>query len=340
MHEDQADIYKNLIVQTNKMERHSQMSTGNGGIAIATSRYYRKNNIVNDSPLSSMVLMVRDEKMLKVKLSASHNKGRRHDIGNDSSELNDNRSLLAKEVSGTGKGGQSKGVTKNDLDICLNRPDKSVATIRGRSLHNLIGYEYEPHSKGKGGSMGSMKKCAASEKRGKGGSSKSKIPKGKTSNVCTDYGFSTRSRMEQHDGQEHKKLLDVARGIPRLSIFVDLVEKTSLAAILDCSGPFTVLIPANRAFRNLDPVIFADQLLRDKSGKLDDILLSHIVPGRILSNKFHDGTVKTLNSDTLQVTANPLIFRKNVTTGTRDIVATNGVIHIIDSVLFANGKSQ
>ena len=123
--------------------------------------------------------------------------------------------------------------------------------------------------RGKGRSMGSKRKrqkCAlkeqgkggSSKQRGKSGSSKSKTSKGFTSNNCTDYEFSPESRQRKQENStqttyksrnEINNILHVARGIPTLSIFVDLVERTKLAAILDdCSGPFTALLPSNRAF--------------------------------------------------------------------------------------------
>jgi uncharacterized surface protein with fasciclin (FAS1) repeats len=283
--------------------------------------------------------MVRNENVLISKFGSVGNRRRRSDIQHNRIELDDRRRLHDGSGKGNGKGG-----TSNKLDICLNRQYKSVATASDRSLHSATGYENGSYSKGKSGSMGTRRKDrrCASKKRGKGGSSKSKYSKGKASNICSDYDFSKRRQLE-HDktesSNEIKTILDVARGIPRLSIFVDLVERTSLPAILECNGPFTVLIPANRAFRTLDPEIFADLLLRDKSGKLEDILLSHIVPGRILSYEFHAGYLKALNGDTIKVSINPLTFHQNVTTGTGDIIATNGIIHIIDSVLFTNGTT-
>jgi uncharacterized surface protein with fasciclin (FAS1) repeats len=273
--------------------------------------------------------------------SADKNR-RRNDIGHNKIKMNGGRRLHG----GSGKGiGIGKGGTdSSNLDICSNRQYENVAAAKRRSLNSLSNYEKESLSKGKSGNMGSRTKNirCISKKRGKGGSSKSKYSRGKASDVCADYDYSSRRQLEYHrkkENQEIKTILDIVRGTPRLSIFADLVEKTSLSVILACNGPFTVLIPANRAFRTLDPAVFADLLLRDKSGKLDDILKSHVVPGRILSNDFLAGNVKALNGDIIKVSINPLTFQENTTAGAGDIIAGNGVIHIIDSVLFTNGKT-
>lgn len=303
-----------------------------------------RNDLINKSPSDSIASLMRDEKIWITQSETAHKNRRRNDIANNVIEMHGRR-LPDGSGSGSGKGhGKGKGGTSNSntLDICLNRQDKSVATARERSLNSESNYENESHSKGKSGGMGTRRKNrrCASKKRGKGGSSKSKYSKGQASDICSDYVFSTRRQLEHQKletANNFKAILDVARGIPRLSIFVDLVERTNLASILGCAGPFTALLPANRAFRTLDPAIFADLLLRDKSGKLDDILLSHILPGRILSKEFDAGNLKALNGETVKVSINPLTFHQNVTTGAGDIIASNGVIHIIDSVLFTNG---
>ncbi len=263
----------------------------------------------------------------------------KHGIGNDERELNDTPGL------GRGRG---KGVTMSSLDICLNRQYKSVVPERDRSLQRGARNENESHVTGKGRGKGKGKgtrkpnsRCAP-RNRGKGGSSKSKASNRGSYTDCKNYEFPIGNGYHSQkvdNNDEIKNVLDVAKGIPRLSIFVDLIEKSSLATVLDCPGPFTVFIPANRAFRTLDPAIFADLLLRDKSGKLDDILSSHIVPERILSNQFIEGNLTTLKGDVLQVAIKPLTLNKNAAVGTRDIITANGVIHIIDSILLTNGKT-
>ena len=111
-----------------------------------------------------------------------------------------------------------------------------------------------------------------------------------SADICSDYEFSDG---EKHHRQlnhinEGKNVLDIARDIPSLSIFVDLVERAGIDFIFACDGPFTVLPPSNRAFRSLDPAIFADLLIRDKKGRLDNILLSHVIPKLIFLQDFEE----------------------------------------------------
>ena len=308
-----------------------------GQSAIYQSLNMRKNERVRNDLNGSIASLERGEENLISKQGFVGNRRQRNDIGYNGMESNDGRRLRNWSGKGQGKGTDSK------LDICLNRQNKRVATTKYRSLNNMNGEEKNSPSKGKIGTMGIRRKYGRcdSKTRGKGGSSKSKKEsKGQTYHICDDYEFSTRQLQQRkvENSNEIKQILDVARGIPRLSIFVDLVERTSLPAILDCKGPFTALIPANRAFRTLDPAIFADLLLRDKSGKLDDIFFSHIIPGRILFNEFRAGNLKALSGDDIKVSLNPLTFHQNATAGTGDIIVANGVIHIVDSVLFTNGK--
>ena len=128
-------------------------------------------------------------------------------------------------------------------------------------------------------------------------------------------------------------ILNVASADPDLSVVVGLIKDAGLEKIFDCPGPFTALFPTNAAFEALDPEYLA--YLQDPTnlGELQDLLLYHILPGATQSNAFEAGAVETLLiGATVDVGVSPLTFNEaNVITP--DIVADNGLIDKIDTVL-------
>jgi transforming growth factor-beta-induced protein len=113
---------------------------------------------------------------------------------------------------------------------------------------------------------------------------------------------------------------------------VTAVQAAGLTSTLQGAGPFTVFAPTDAAFDDL-PAGTLDALLAD-TGALTEVLLYHVVPGRILASDLEDGQIVT--------TAEGRPFRVTLSGGARvngvnviqtDVEATNGVIHIIDAVL-------
>lgn len=160
--------------------------------------------------------------------------------------------------------------------------------------------------------------------------------KGKSSKKCADFNFGTGRQLLLGGGATSPNVLEVARENRSVSLFVDLVNRSGLAQILDCSGPFTVLAPTNNAFRSVDIGLLADLLLPENRDQLQTLLLHHILPGLILADDFGAGAAATLSGDFVQVRVKPLRIdgAKAVTT---DIRSRNGVLHLIDSVLMADG---
>lgn len=133
-------------------------------------------------------------------------------------------------------------------------------------------------------------------------------------------------------------VLDTARQNPDLSIFVDLMEVAGLDEIFLCAGPFTALIPTNAAFENIDQGIIDELLLPTNRPVLQDLLLLHILPGARFSTTLEEGSITSLSGEDVQVTLDPIEFN-GVGVLEADITACNGVIHILENVLFT-GKTK
>ena len=133
----------------------------------------------------------------------------------------------------------------------------------------------------------------------------------------------------------------VSHSNPDFSTLVDLVGKAGLAEALSADGPFTVFAPTNEAFAKVDAATL-DSLAADPTGALADVLKLHVVSGKIMAADAvaAAGTsIETLGGAKLKVE----VSGGDVTVGgakvvTTDLVGSNGVIHVIDSVITsANG---
>jgi transforming growth factor-beta-induced protein len=142
-----------------------------------------------------------------------------------------------------------------------------------------------------------------------------------------------------------KNLVEVAQSIPDFSILVDAVVAAGLAETLATGGPFTVFAPTNNAFVNLlGELGFADlNALVDALGisGLQSVLLYHVVDGRVYSSDLPLGplsvSTKNTQSFTIDVTIPGITDANGRESGLvpsrLDVQATNGVIHVIDTVI-------
>ena len=131
-----------------------------------------------------------------------------------------------------------------------------------------------------------------------------------------------------------QSIVEIAVGSPDFSILVSALQKAELVDALSGEGPFTVFAPTNDAFVKLlgELGITAEQLLNHPL--LGEVLLYHVVSGKVMSSDLSNGLkASTLLGEEIIVdlTSGVKINSSSVTTA--DVEATNGVIHIIDTVL-------
>jgi len=112
------------------------------------------------------------------------------------------------------------------------------------------------------------------------------------------------------------------------------VIAADLQATLSGDGPFTVLAPTDDAFATLDPVIL-QAALDDPSGLLTEVLTYHVLSGDIRSSDLSDGQVAmTVNGKDVTITIDGgNVFVNDAQITVVDLVADNGVVHVIDAVL-------
>lgn len=130
-----------------------------------------------------------------------------------------------------------------------------------------------------------------------------------------------------------KNIIQTAVGNPDFSTLVTAIKAAGLVDTLSGAGPFTVFAPTNEAFAKI-PSDTLESLLLDKT-KLTSILTYHVISGKVMSKevvKMSD--VKTVEGDKLKiVTKYGSVFVNDSKVTSADIECSNGVIHVIDSVL-------
>jgi uncharacterized surface protein with fasciclin (FAS1) repeats len=129
-----------------------------------------------------------------------------------------------------------------------------------------------------------------------------------------------------------KDIVDTAVDAGKFTTLATALKAAGLVETLKGPGPFTVFAPTDEAFAKI-PKADLDALLADKA-KLTKVLTYHVVPGKVLAADVKTGKVATVEGTKLMVKAmkSGVTIDKSKVTST-DIMADNGVIHVIDTVL-------
>lgn len=133
-------------------------------------------------------------------------------------------------------------------------------------------------------------------------------------------------------GSAHAKdIVDTAVAAGSFNTLAQALQAAGLVDTLKGKGPFTVFAPTDEAFAKV-PKDQLDALLKDKA-KLTAVLTYHVVPGKVMAADVQAGKVKTVQGGeiTVSTTGGVKVDAANVVK--TDIVADNGVIHVIDSVV-------
>jgi len=128
-----------------------------------------------------------------------------------------------------------------------------------------------------------------------------------------------------------KDIVDTAVGAGSFKTLAAALGAAGLVDTLKGKGPFTVFAPTDEAFAKI-PKADLDALLKDKA-KLTAVLTYHVVAGKVMAADVKAGKVKTVQGSELTVSTMGGVKVDNANVVKTDIVADNGVIHVIDSVV-------
>jgi uncharacterized surface protein with fasciclin (FAS1) repeats len=128
-----------------------------------------------------------------------------------------------------------------------------------------------------------------------------------------------------------KDIVDTAVAAGSFKTLATALGAADLVDTLKGKGPFTVFAPTDDAFAKI-PKVDLDALLKDKA-KLTAVLTYHVVAGKVMAADVKAGKVKTVQGSDLTVTTMGGVQVNGANVVKTDIVADNGVIHVIDTVV-------
>ena len=140
--------------------------------------------------------------------------------------------------------------------------------------------------------------------------------------------------------QNTKDIVDTAVAAGSFTTLAKALTAADLVTTLKGAGPFTVFAPTDEAFAKLPPGTLNNLLKPENKATLRQVLTYHVVAGKVMAADVVKVTsAKAVSGDTLPVTVSggTVMVGKAKVVKT-DIAATNGVIHVIDTVLLPPGE--
>ncbi len=135
--------------------------------------------------------------------------------------------------------------------------------------------------------------------------------------------------------KSEKDIVETAVAAGSFSTLVAAVEAAGLVETLQGAGPFTVFAPTDDAFAKLPAGTVEELLKPENKGKLQAILTYHVVPGKVVAkDALKLKSAKTAQGQELMISVKdgqPMVDNARIVK--TDIMASNGVIHVIDSVI-------
>ncbi|WP_124980301.1 fasciclin domain-containing protein [Nonlabens xiamenensis] len=171
-----------------------------------------------------------------------------------------------------------------------------------------------------------------------------------TNTTSTDHNYQV-VKTNQWSYHETPDIVDIALSDKKFSTLVAAVKAADLVETLKGDGPFTVFAPTNSAFNRLPDGVVDDLLKPKNRKKLQSVLTYHVVAGKVTAADIIDSIkrngggfmTKTVQGQNLyaslkngEVVLTDEQGRKSIVTAT-DIEASNGVVHVIDTVILPKG---
>jgi uncharacterized surface protein with fasciclin (FAS1) repeats len=133
---------------------------------------------------------------------------------------------------------------------------------------------------------------------------------------------------------EQKTIVGVAAESGQFNTLVAAVKAAGLVDTLNGAGPFTVFAPTDEAFAKLPAGTVEDLLKPENKEKLVGILTFHVLPGKVMAADVKTSEPKTVNGKEVAIKVDGgKVMVGSAGVVKTDIVASNGVIHVIDTVL-------
>ena len=130
-------------------------------------------------------------------------------------------------------------------------------------------------------------------------------------------------------------IVDTAVEAGSFETLVAAVEAADLVETLKGEGPFTVFAPTDAAFAKLPDGTVEELLMPENKDRLTSILTYHVIPGKVMSGDLAGQQLEaeTVEGSSVSIDATDGVTVDGATVTTADIEASNGVIHVIDTVI-------
>lgn len=133
---------------------------------------------------------------------------------------------------------------------------------------------------------------------------------------------------------QDKDIVDTAVAAGNFTTLAAALTAAGLVETLKGAGPFTVFAPTDAAFAALPAGTVEDLLKPENKDKLVAILTYHVLPGKVMSTDLSEGLMaKTVNGAEVTITLDGGAKVNGAVISAADIAASNGVIHVIDTVI-------
>lgn len=133
-------------------------------------------------------------------------------------------------------------------------------------------------------------------------------------------------------------IVAVASGAGSFTTLVAAIEAAGLVETLQGVGPFTVFAPTDEAFAALPAGLLDALLLEENRAILVQILTYHVVSGTVLAADVTEGDVASVEGSAISITVGDgVVLNGTANVTATDVVASNGVIHVIDAVILPPG---
>lgn len=151
--------------------------------------------------------------------------------------------------------------------------------------------------------------------------------------IADDHGDKSMGDGMQEDMQNEKNIVETAVAAGQFDTLVTAVKEAGLVDTLSGEGPFTVFAPTDAAFGKI-PEADLDALLADKAA-LTDVLTYHVVAGKVMAADVVDlSEAETVQGSTVDISVDgDTVMIDDAKVIKTDIETSNGVIHVIDSVI-------
>ena len=138
---------------------------------------------------------------------------------------------------------------------------------------------------------------------------------------------------------ETRDIVDTAIAAGSFKTLAKALDAAGLVTTLKGAGPFTVFAPTDEAFAKLPNGTLETLLKPENKEKLRRILTYHVVPGKVMAaDVVKLQSAKAVSGDTITVKVHDgVVHLDNATVTSADVIASNGVIHVIDSVILPKG---